>query len=130
MEALEYTIDFVKTCNLKMLYLVFGTKVCITHLNLLFSNALFTHFYDAIVFHSYDVNWSSVFLHYDRSSWTTFMLRCEITTFKLKKTTFVVYLIVLSPNAKRKNKEGKIAQKNIFLHLFILQDCEVMEFVC
>jgi hypothetical protein len=97
MEALEYTIDFVKTCNLKMLYLVFGTKVCITHLNLLFSNALFTHFYDAIVIHSYDVNWSSVFLHYDRSSWTTFMLRCEITTFKLKKTTFVVYLIVLSP---------------------------------
>jgi hypothetical protein len=57
-------------------------------------------------------------------------LNVKITTFELEKTTFVVYLIVLSPNAKRKNKEGKIAQKNIFLHLFILQDCEVMEFVC
>ena len=27
MEALKYTINFVKTCNLKMLYLFFGNEV-------------------------------------------------------------------------------------------------------
>jgi hypothetical protein len=27
MEALKYTIDFVKTSNLEMLYLVFGNEV-------------------------------------------------------------------------------------------------------
>jgi hypothetical protein len=42
---------------------------------------------------------------------------------------FCGLLIVLSPNAK-KNKEGKIAQKNFSLRFFILQDCEAMEFVC
>jgi hypothetical protein len=57
-------------------------------------------------------------------------LNVKITTFELEKITFVVYLIVFSPNAKRKNKEGKIAQKSSSLCLFILQDYEVMEFVC
>jgi hypothetical protein len=56
MEALKYTIDFVKTCNLEMLYLVFGNEVSLRHLKFLFSNTLFTHFYDAITFHSYDAN--------------------------------------------------------------------------
>jgi hypothetical protein len=56
MEALKYTVDFVETCNLEMLYLVFGNEVSLRHLNFLFSNTLFTHFYDAIAFHSYDVN--------------------------------------------------------------------------
>jgi hypothetical protein len=57
-------------------------------------------------------------------------LNLKITTFEPEKTTFVVYLIVLSPNAKTKNKKQKIAQKRFFLLLFILQDCEAMEFVC
>jgi hypothetical protein len=73
MEALKYTIDFVKACNFKMLYLVFGKEVNLIHLNFLFSNALFTHFYDAIAFHSYEIYtlmmsiaapW--MVLHYDR----------------------------------------------------------------
>jgi hypothetical protein len=33
MEALKYTIDFVETYNLKMLYLVFGNEVSLRHLN-------------------------------------------------------------------------------------------------
>jgi hypothetical protein len=36
MVALNYTIDFVKTCNLEMLYLVFGNEVSLRHLNLFF----------------------------------------------------------------------------------------------
>jgi hypothetical protein len=44
MEVLKYTINFVKKCNLKMLYLVFGNEVSFKHLKYLFSNALFTHF--------------------------------------------------------------------------------------
>jgi CO dehydrogenase/acetyl-CoA synthase gamma subunit (corrinoid Fe-S protein) len=55
MEALKYTIDFVKTCNLEMLYLVFGNEVSLRHLNFKFSNTLFIHFYDTIVFHSYEI---------------------------------------------------------------------------
>jgi hypothetical protein len=53
--SLKYIIDFVKTCNLEMLYLVFGNEVCLKHLNLIFSNALFTHFYDGIAFHFYEI---------------------------------------------------------------------------
>jgi hypothetical protein len=33
MVALNYTIDLVKTCNLKMLYLVFGNEVSLKHSN-------------------------------------------------------------------------------------------------
>jgi len=33
MEALKYTISFVKTCNLEMLYLVFGNEVSLKHFN-------------------------------------------------------------------------------------------------
>jgi hypothetical protein len=55
MEGLNYTIDFVKTCNLKMSYLVFGIEVNLRHLNFLFSKALFIHFYNAIDFHSYEI---------------------------------------------------------------------------
>jgi hypothetical protein len=32
MEALKCTMDFVKTCNLEMLYLVFGNEVSLRHL--------------------------------------------------------------------------------------------------
>jgi hypothetical protein len=49
MEALKYSIDFVKTCNLKLLYLVFENEVNLTHLNMLLSNTLFRHFYDATI---------------------------------------------------------------------------------
>jgi hypothetical protein len=38
-----------------MLYLVFGNEVSLRHLKFLFSNALFTHFCDAIAFHSYEI---------------------------------------------------------------------------
>ncbi len=31
MVALKYIIDFVKTCNLEMLYLVFGNEVNLRH---------------------------------------------------------------------------------------------------
>jgi hypothetical protein len=55
MEALKYIIDIVKTCNLKMLYLVFGNEVNLKHVIFKFSNALFTHFCDAITFHSYEI---------------------------------------------------------------------------
>jgi hypothetical protein len=40
METLKYTIDFVKKCNSKILYLVFGNQVSLTHLQMLFSNRL------------------------------------------------------------------------------------------
>jgi hypothetical protein len=33
MVALKYTIDLVKKCNLKMLYLVFGNEVSLKHSN-------------------------------------------------------------------------------------------------
>ncbi len=33
MKALKYTIIFVKTCNLKMIYLVFGNELNLKHLN-------------------------------------------------------------------------------------------------
>ncbi len=88
MEALKYTIDFVKTCNLEMLYLVFRNEVSLRHLNFLFSNTLFTHFYDAITFHSYDANYGSMVLHYDRCSWVIFMLRCENHYFQIKEDYF------------------------------------------
>jgi hypothetical protein len=55
MEALKYTIDFVKTCTLKLLYLVFGNEINLTHLNMLLSNTLFRHFYDAIASNINDV---------------------------------------------------------------------------
>jgi hypothetical protein len=55
MEALKYTIDFVKTCNLEMSYLVFGIEVNLRHLILFFSKALFIHFYNAIDFHYYEI---------------------------------------------------------------------------
>jgi hypothetical protein len=55
MVALKYTIDFVKFCNLEMLYLVTENEVSLRHFLFYFSNALFTHFYDAIVFHSYKI---------------------------------------------------------------------------
>jgi hypothetical protein len=32
MEALKYTINIVKTCNLEMLYWVFGNEVSLRHL--------------------------------------------------------------------------------------------------
>ncbi len=54
MVALKYTIYFVRTCNLEMLYLVFGNEISLRHLTFLFSNALFTHFYDVIAFHFYE----------------------------------------------------------------------------
>jgi len=38
-----------------MLYLVFGNEVRLTDLKVLFSNALFTHFYETIAFHSYEI---------------------------------------------------------------------------
>ncbi len=60
MEALKYTIDFVKACNLEMSYLVFGNEVNLKHLNFLFSKALFTHFYNAIDFHSYEITFLCV----------------------------------------------------------------------
>jgi hypothetical protein len=50
MGALKYTIDFVKTCNLEILYLVSGNEVSLKHLIFKFSNALFTHFHDALLF--------------------------------------------------------------------------------
>jgi hypothetical protein len=56
MGTLKYTIDYVKTCNLELLYLVFGNELSLRHFIFKFSNALFSHFYDAIDFHSYDVN--------------------------------------------------------------------------
>jgi len=49
MEALKYSIDFVKTCNLKLLYLVFGNEVNLAQLNMLLSNTLLKHFYDATI---------------------------------------------------------------------------------
>jgi len=50
MEALKYSVDFVKTCNLKILYLVFGNEVSLRHLIFKFSITLFIYFYDAIFF--------------------------------------------------------------------------------
>jgi hypothetical protein len=55
MVALKYTIDFVKTCKLEMLHLVFGNEVSLRDLKFWFSNTLFTNFYDAIAFHSYEL---------------------------------------------------------------------------
>jgi hypothetical protein len=55
MVALKNTIDFGKTCNLKMLYLFFGNEVSLKDLDFLFSNALLTHFYDVIAFHSSEI---------------------------------------------------------------------------
>jgi hypothetical protein len=40
----------VKTYNLWMLYLVFGNEVRLTYLKVLFSNKLFTNFYETIAF--------------------------------------------------------------------------------
>jgi len=107
MEALKYTIDFVKKCNLEMLYLVFGNEVSLRHLIFLFSNTLFIHFYDAIIFHSYEIYILMVSIE---APWFCIMigrilelfscLDVKITTFEFEKTTFVVYLIVLSPNVK------------------------------
>jgi hypothetical protein len=37
MVTLKYTIDFVKTCNLEMLYLVTRNEISLRHLNFLFS---------------------------------------------------------------------------------------------
>jgi ABC-type multidrug transport system permease subunit len=104
MEALKYIIDFVKTCNLKMLYLVFGNEVNLRHLNFLISDALFTHFYDAIAFHSYEIY---ILMMLIEVPWFCIMiggvlelfscLNVKIITFELEKITFVVYLIVFSP---------------------------------
>jgi hypothetical protein len=58
----KYIIDFVKMCNLQMSCFIFGNEICLnntfTHL---YSNILFIHFYDTIIFkslslHSYEVN--------------------------------------------------------------------------
>jgi hypothetical protein len=43
MEALKYTIDFVQTCNLEMLYLVFGNEVSLRHfIFLVFKHIIYT----------------------------------------------------------------------------------------
>jgi len=101
MEALKYIVDFVKTCNLEMLYLICGNEVSLRHFNFLFSNALFTHFYDAIAFHSYEIY---ILMMLIEAPWFCIMiggvlelflcLNVKITTFELEKITFVVYLIV------------------------------------
>jgi hypothetical protein len=87
-----------------MLYLVFGNEVNSRHLNFLFSNTLFTHFHGAIAFHSYEIY---IFMMSIEGPWFCIMiggvlelfscLDVKITTFELKKITFVVYLIVFSP---------------------------------
>ncbi len=82
--------------------MVFGNEVSFQHLKSLFSNALFTHFYDAIFFHSYEIY---IFMMLIEAPWFYIMigvlelfsyLDVKIITFELEKTTFVVYLIVLS----------------------------------
>jgi hypothetical protein len=99
MGALKYTIDFLKTCNLEMLYLVFGNEISLKHLILKFSNGLFTHFYDAIAFHFYEIY---IFMMSIEASWFCIIigvlelflcLYVKITTFMF---TFVVYLIMFS----------------------------------
>jgi hypothetical protein len=104
MATLKYTIGFVKTCNLEMLYLVFGNEISLRHLNFHFFNTSFTHFYDAMFFHSYEIY---ILMMLIKALWFCIMiggvlelfssLNVKITTFELEKTTFVVYLIVLSP---------------------------------
>jgi hypothetical protein len=94
----------MKTCNLKMLYLVFGNEVSLKLFYFLFSNALFTHFYDAIAFHSYEIY---ILMMSIEVAWFCIViggvlelvfscLDVKITTFELEKITFVVYLIVFS----------------------------------
>jgi hypothetical protein len=53
--SLKYSINFVKTCDLELLYLVFGNEVNLTHSNMLLSNTLFRHFYDATIGNINDV---------------------------------------------------------------------------
>jgi hypothetical protein len=87
-----------------MLYLVFGNEVSLRHLNFLFSNALFTHFSDVIGFCCYEIH---ILMMSIEAPWFCIMigrifelfscLDVKITTFELKKITFVVYLIVFSP---------------------------------
>jgi hypothetical protein len=103
MGALKYTICFVKGSNLEMLYLVFGNEVNLRHLNFKFSNTLFTHFYNVIAFHSYEIyilmmsiEVPSFCIVIGRILELFSCLNVKIITFELEKTTFVVYLIVLS----------------------------------
>jgi len=97
MGALKYIIDFVKTCNLKILYLVFGNDVSLRLLNFKFSNALFPHFYDVIDSHYYQIY---ILMMSIEAPWFCIMiggvlelfscLNVKITTFQLEKITFVV----------------------------------------
>jgi hypothetical protein len=131
MGALKYTIGFVKTCDLNLLYLVFENEISLRHLNFLFSNTLFTHSYDAIAFHSYEIY---IFMMSIEVPWFCIMiggvlqlfscLNVKITTFELEKINFVVYLIVLHPMPKEKTKKEKLSKKT-FLCIYLF--CKIMK---
>jgi hypothetical protein len=81
--------------------LVFENEVSLTHLNFLFSNPLFTHFYDEIDFYSCEIY---ILMMSIEAPWFCIMIGVlelfpcldeKIITFKLEKIIFVVYLIVL-----------------------------------
>jgi hypothetical protein len=114
MGALKYTIGFVKTCNLEMLCLIFGERAATTTLLtcskrsptwykrrkfktfnfFIFKSIIYTllwcnYFSFLWNLHSYDVNWSSIILHYDRrSSWVFFMIKCENEYFRIRENYF------------------------------------------
>jgi intein-encoded DNA endonuclease-like protein len=60
--AFKYIRDFVKMCNLQISYFIFRNEICLNNtFTQLYSNILYIHFYDTIVFkslslHSYEVN--------------------------------------------------------------------------
>ncbi len=83
--------------------MVFGNEISLKHFKNLFSNALLTHFYDAIVFHSYEIY---ILMMLIEVPWFCTMVRgifelfsclnVKIITFELEKTNFVVNLNMLS----------------------------------
>jgi hypothetical protein len=58
MGALNYTIGFVKTCNLKMLYLVFGNEMSLRHLIFYFQ----THYLHTFMMQLLSILMKSTFL--------------------------------------------------------------------
>jgi hypothetical protein len=98
MWALKYTITFVKTCNLKMLYLFFGNEV---RLDISIFN------FQLHYLHTFMMQLFFILMMSTEASWFCIMigvlelflcLNMKITTFKLENTTIVVSLIVLSSN--------------------------------
>jgi len=128
MKTLKYTIIFVKTCNLKMIYLVFGNELNLKHLNLNFQCIIYTLLWRNCFsllwhLHSYDVNWGSMVLHYNRkSSSIIFMLKCENHYFWIREDYFCGLLNCAEMQIGKKLKVlrndygGDLSPRNLQIH--------------